>query len=93
MGIVSWTVLGLIVGVIAIVVHRAPERGGAVGTVASSIVGAVSGGLIAAALGIGGVGSGFHVGAWIIAVAGALLLLAIYGALAATRSPRTHTAR
>ena len=93
MGIVSWIILGLVAGAIAMVVHRGSERGGVFGTLASGIVGAVAGGVIAAALGIGGIGSLFHLGAWIIAVAGSSLLLIIYGALAGTRSPRTHPAR
>ena len=92
-GIMSWIVLGLIVGAIAVVVHRGPKRGGVIGTLASGIVGAVGGGVIAAVLGIGDIGSMFHLAAWIIAVAASLLLLIIYGALAGTHSPRTHPAR
>jgi hypothetical protein len=43
------------------------------------------GGLIAAAVGIGGIGSFFSLGTWLIAIAGALLLLAIYSTLAGGR--------
>ena len=45
------------------------------------LVGAVAGGLIASVVGIGSISSFFSLGTWLIAVGGALLMLAIYDAL------------
>ena len=39
------------------------------------------GGLIASAVGIGGIGSFFSLGTWLIAIGGALLLLVVYNAV------------
>jgi uncharacterized membrane protein YeaQ/YmgE (transglycosylase-associated protein family) len=93
MGILGWIVLGLVAGAVARAVHTGPEPGGALGTLAVGILGAVAGGLIASALGIGGIGSFFDLGTWIIAIAGALLLLAIWSALAGSRPDSARPAR
>jgi uncharacterized membrane protein YeaQ/YmgE (transglycosylase-associated protein family) len=85
MGIVGWLLLGLVAGLIAKALYRAPEPGGLLGTLAVGIGGAVVGGLIASLLGIGAVSSFFNLGTWLIAIGGALLLLAIYSTLAGGR--------
>jgi uncharacterized membrane protein YeaQ/YmgE (transglycosylase-associated protein family) len=86
MGILGWLVLGLVAGVIAKALHRGREPGGLLGTLAVGIGGALLGGLIAALLGIGSISSFFNLGTWLIAIGGALLLLAIYSTLASSRS-------
>jgi uncharacterized membrane protein YeaQ/YmgE (transglycosylase-associated protein family) len=47
------------------------------------ILGAVLGGLIASAVGIGAITSFFSIGTWLIAIGGALLLLVIYNTITA----------
>jgi uncharacterized membrane protein YeaQ/YmgE (transglycosylase-associated protein family) len=86
MGILGWLVLGLVAGLIAKALHRGPEPGGLLGTLAVGIGGALLGGLIASLLGIGSISSFFNLGTWLIAVGGALLLLAVYSTLATSRS-------
>jgi uncharacterized membrane protein YeaQ/YmgE (transglycosylase-associated protein family) len=81
MGILGWIIMGLIAGAIAKALHRGDQPGGLLGTLTVGVLGAMLGGLIASAVGIGGISSFFSIGTWIIAIAGALLLLVIYGAL------------
>jgi uncharacterized membrane protein YeaQ/YmgE (transglycosylase-associated protein family) len=86
MGILGWLVLGLLAGLIAKALHRGPEPGGLLGTLAVGIAGAIVGGLIASLLGIGSIGSFFNLGTWLIAIGGALLLLTVYSTLVGSRS-------
>ena len=81
MGILGWIILGLVAGAIAKALHKGEEPGGLLGTLAVGVLGAIMGGLIASAVGIGGIGSFFSLGTWLIAIGGALLLLVLYSAL------------
>ncbi len=81
MGIIGWTILGLIAGAIAKALHRGDEPGGVLGTLVVGILGAVLGGLVASAVGIGALGSFFSLGTWLVAIGGAFLLLVIYDAI------------
>jgi uncharacterized membrane protein YeaQ/YmgE (transglycosylase-associated protein family) len=82
MGVLGWIILGLVAGAIAKAIHKGDEPGGILGTLVVGVAGALAGGLIASALGIGGIGSFFSIGTWLIAIGGALLLLVIYNTLA-----------
>ena len=75
MGILSWIVFGLIAGVVAKYVMPGPDSGGIVMTILLGVAGAVVGGFIGTQLGYGSV-SGFDVRSLLIAVGGALVLLA-----------------
>lgn len=77
MGILAWILFGLIAGVIAKFLMPGPDPGGWIITILLGIAGAVVGGFIGQALGFGGV-SGFNLGSMVIAILGAILLLAIY---------------
>ena len=74
MGIISWIVLGLIVGVIAKWIHPGNDPGGIFLTIGLGIAGAFVGGFLASALGLGSV-TGFNLGSLAIATGGAMLLL------------------
>jgi uncharacterized membrane protein YeaQ/YmgE (transglycosylase-associated protein family) len=99
MGILGWIIMGLIAGAIAKALHKGDEPGGVLGTLAVGIVGAMLGGLIASAIGVGGISSFFSLGTWLIAIGGAFLLLLIYSTLtggerhASRRDRATHAAR
>ena len=80
MGILSWIVMGLIVGMLAKFIMPGRDPGGLVITVALGIGGAFVGGYIGSFLGIGTV-SGFNVPSIFIATLGAIVLLALYRAL------------
>jgi uncharacterized membrane protein YeaQ/YmgE (transglycosylase-associated protein family) len=86
MGVFGWIIVGLVAGAVAKAVHRGDEPGGLLGTFLVGLVGAVAGGLMASAVGIGSVVSFFSLGTWLIAVGGALLLLVIYDALSRRRT-------
>jgi uncharacterized membrane protein YeaQ/YmgE (transglycosylase-associated protein family) len=88
MGIIGWVVLGLVAGAIAKAIHRGDEPAGLLGTLAVGIVGALLGGFVASALGVGAIGSFFNLGTWLIAIGGALLLLVIYSAIVGRRGSR-----
>jgi len=74
MGILTWIVLGLVVGVLAKWIMPGPDPGGVVITILLGIGGSLVGGFLAAQLGIGSV-TGFDLGSLLVAVGGALLLL------------------
>ena len=77
MGILLWILFGLIVGVVA--KFLMPGRGprGIIITIVLGIVGALLGGWIGTLLGLGGI-TGFNVPSMLIAIGGAMLVLAIY---------------
>jgi len=81
-------VLGLIAGAIATTIMPGDDPGGIIVTI---IIGAIVGGYIASALGIGDQKEFFDIGTWIIAILGALLLLAIYRVVAGGRGNRRRT--
>ena len=91
MGIIAWIVLGVVVAAVATAFHRgAREPDGLVLTFALGVGGALLGGFLAAALGIGSLGSFFHLGAWLFAIACAFLAFAFYNAVfEARQGPRS----
>jgi uncharacterized membrane protein YeaQ/YmgE (transglycosylase-associated protein family) len=90
MAVLGWIILGLVAGAIAKALHSGDEPGGLVGTFVVGVVGAIAGGLIASAVGIGSVSSFFSLGTWLIALGGALLLLVIYEAFSRRSGSRGH---
>jgi uncharacterized membrane protein YeaQ/YmgE (transglycosylase-associated protein family) len=77
MGILSWIILGLIVGVLAKWIMPGKDPGGVIVTILIGIAGAFVGGFIGSFLGFGTVG-GFSLRSLLLATGGALLLLFIY---------------
>ena len=74
MGLLSWIVLGLIVGVLAKLIMPGPDGGGFILTTLLGIAGAFVGGFIGSLLGIGSV-NGTSFPGILLATAGALILL------------------
>jgi uncharacterized membrane protein YeaQ/YmgE (transglycosylase-associated protein family) len=74
MGILAWIVLGLIVGALAKWIMPGDDPGGIFITILIGIAGALLGGFLATALGMGSV-TGFDLPSIAIAVGGALILL------------------
>jgi uncharacterized membrane protein YeaQ/YmgE (transglycosylase-associated protein family) len=85
MGIIGWIVLGLIAGVIAKAIMPGDDPGGFIITAIIGIVGAVIGGFIARALGLGDVDEFFDISTWLCAIGGALILLLGYRLVAGDR--------
>ena len=80
MGIVSWIIFGAIAGYLAKFIMPGKKPKGILITVVLGIGGAIIGGYIATALGIGDV-TGFNVGSLVIAVGGAIVILWFAGKL------------
>ncbi|HKM97649.1 MAG TPA: GlsB/YeaQ/YmgE family stress response membrane protein [Buttiauxella sp.] len=78
MGILAWIVFGLIAGVIAKLLMPGRDGGGFILTCILGIIGAVVGGWIATFLHIGGNVTGFNLPSFLVAVAGAIIVLIIY---------------
>jgi len=77
MGILSWIVMGLIVGMLAKFIMPGKDPGGLIVTILIGIGGAFVGGSIGSFLGLGTF-TGFNAGSILIAVGGAVLLLVLY---------------
>lgn len=92
MGIIAFIILGLIAGAIAKAIHSGEEPGGFLGTLLVGVVGALLGGVIASAAGLGGLGSFFSLGTWLIAIGGALLFLFLFNLVVGNRGSGARTA-
>jgi uncharacterized membrane protein YeaQ/YmgE (transglycosylase-associated protein family) len=80
--IIGWIVLGLLVGMIAKAVMPGAERAGIVVTTLLGIAGALLGGFLATALGLGDpIDEFFDLSTWLAAIVGALVILFIWNAL------------
>ena len=77
MGFIAWIILGLVVGVIAKFLMPGKDPGGIIITILLGIAGAFVGGFVSTQLGFGSV-TGFDLRSLIIAVLGAIILLAVY---------------
>ncbi|MEJ2102512.1 MAG: GlsB/YeaQ/YmgE family stress response membrane protein [Desulfobacterales bacterium] len=77
MGIISWIILGLVVGIIAKFLMPGKDPGGIIVTILLGVAGAIGGGYVSSAIGFGRV-TGFDLRSLIIAVCGSLVLLIIY---------------
>ena len=86
MGIVGWIVLGLLAGLIAKALMPGAESVGLIVTTLLGIAGALVGGFLATALGIGDpIDEFFDLSTWLAAVAGALVILFIWNAITSRR--------
>jgi uncharacterized membrane protein YeaQ/YmgE (transglycosylase-associated protein family) len=88
MGLIGFLILGVIAGAIAKALHKGDEPGGFLGTLVVGVLGAMLGGLIASAVGLGGLSSFFSIGTWLVAIGGAFVLLMIYSAVTSSTSGR-----
>ena len=83
--IIFWIIVGLIAGALAKLVMPGDDPGGIIVTILIGIAGAFIGGFLAGLIGLGG-------GGWIwsilVATIGAIILLAIYRAVAGGRTAR-----
>lgn len=77
MGILSWIIMGLIVGALAKFIMPGKDPGGIIITILIGIAGAFLGGYIGSLLGLGEV-TGFNFMSILLAIVGALILLFVY---------------
>ena len=86
MSIIGWIVLGLLAGLIAKAIMPGGERGGLIITTLLGIAGALVGGFLATALGVGDpIDEFFDLSTWVAAVVGALIILVIWNATSRRR--------
>ena len=87
MGIIGWILLGIVAGVIAKALLPGNDPGGAIITVVIGIVGALLGGFLARALGLGDpIDEFFDISTWLAAIVGSMILLLIYRAVTGRRT-------
>lgn len=82
MGILTWILFGLVVGVIAKLLMPGRDPGGFIVTILLGIAGALLGGFVGRAMGFYGEGDS---AGWIISILGAIILLAIYRMMASRK--------
>ena len=87
MGIIGWIVLGFLAGLIAKALVSGEEGGGFIVTTLLGIAGALLGGFIAWALGLGDpIDEFFDVSTWLASIVGAVLILFAWRALQGRRA-------
>lgn len=87
MGIIGWIILGLLAGILAKAILPGDDPGGFIVTTILGIVGALLGGLIARALGLGDpIDEFFDLSTWIAAIIGAIVLLLLYRVIVGRRA-------
>ncbi|GAA1218851.1 GlsB/YeaQ/YmgE family stress response membrane protein [Rhodoglobus aureus] len=79
MGIIGWIILGLIAGAIAKAILPGRQGGGWIATLVLGVVGALIGGFIGGQLFNIGLENFFSIQTWLVAIAGSVLVLFIYG--------------
>lgn len=77
MGILTWIILGLVVGALAKLLMPGDDPGGIFVTILIGIAGAFLGGMIGSMLGIGSI-TGFNMLSIVLAIVGAIILLVLY---------------
>ena len=75
MGILSWILFGLVVGVIAKLLTPGRDPGGFIVTILLGIAGALIGGFLGRAMGLYGPN---QAAGWIMSILGAVILLVLY---------------
>jgi uncharacterized membrane protein YeaQ/YmgE (transglycosylase-associated protein family) len=75
MGILTWILFGLVVGVIAKLLMPGRDPGGFIVTILLGVAGALLGGFIGRAMGFYGPN---ETAGWFISILGAVILLAVY---------------
>jgi uncharacterized membrane protein YeaQ/YmgE (transglycosylase-associated protein family) len=78
MNIIAWIIVGLIGGALAKLLMPGNDPGGIILTIVLGIVGALLGGFISVALGIGNGVDDFDLGTIVLSVLGAMLILGAY---------------
>ncbi|HET8867599.1 MAG TPA: GlsB/YeaQ/YmgE family stress response membrane protein [Agrococcus sp.] len=85
MGILGWIVLGLIAGAIAKLILPGRQGGGWIMTLILGVVGALLGGWIGSMLFGVGIEEFWSIETWLVAIAGAIVVLLIWGLLTKNR--------
>ena len=82
MGILSWILFGLVIGIIAKLLMPGRDTGGFIITILLGIAGALLGGFVGRTMGFYGENEG---AGWLMSILGAIILLALYRMLVRRR--------
>jgi uncharacterized membrane protein YeaQ/YmgE (transglycosylase-associated protein family) len=82
MGILSWILFGLVIGIIAKLLMPGRDPGGFIVTILLGIAGALLGGFVGRTMGFYGSNEG---AGWLMSIGGAILLLVLYRMFARRR--------
>ena len=82
MGILSWILFGLVIGIIAKLLMPGRDPGGFIITILLGIAGALLGGFVGRTMGFYGESEG---AGWLMSILGAIILLALYRMLVRRR--------
>ena len=82
MGILSWILFGLVIGIIAKLLMPGRDPGGFIVTILLGVAGALLGGFIGRTMGFYGENEG---AGWLMSILGAVILLALYRMLVRRR--------
>lgn len=85
MGFILWIIFGALVGWISSMIVGSDANQGALGNIVVGIIGAMLGGWIANMLGFAGI-TGFNLPSILIAIGGAVIVLAIFNSFARKRA-------
>ncbi|MBU4213268.1 MAG: GlsB/YeaQ/YmgE family stress response membrane protein [Actinobacteria bacterium] len=88
MGFLGFLVLGLIAGAIAKAILPGKQSGGWVATLVVGVIGALLGGWLGSVLLNAPLENFFSLRTWLLAIAGSVIVLLIYGALTGRRGTR-----
>lgn len=86
MGFIGFLILGLIAGAIAKAILPGNQGGGWVITLILGVLGAFLGGFLGSVIFGTGLENFFDISTWLLAIAGSVIVLVIYGALTGRRS-------
>lgn len=86
MGIFSWIILGLIAGALAKAIMPGKDPGGIFVTMLIGVAGALLGGWIGSMIFNVGVSTFWSLSTWLLAIAGSVILLALYRVFTKNRS-------
>ncbi|GHF53579.1 membrane protein [Streptomyces mashuensis] len=79
MGILAWVIIGLLAGAIAKGLMPGKDPGGVVVTMLIGVVGGLLGGFLGKVIfGVESINGFFHLSTWIAAIAGSVIILALY---------------
>ncbi|MGW0857811.1 GlsB/YeaQ/YmgE family stress response membrane protein [Streptomyces sp. NPDC002690] len=91
MGIIAWILIGLLAGLIAKALMPGKDPGGIIITMLIGIAGGLLGGWLGKVLfGVDSIDGFFDVSTWIAAIAGSVILLALYRVLTGGRHSHRH---
>ena len=86
MSIIGYLLVGLIAGAIAKAILPGRQGGGWIATLILGVIGAIVGGMIGGALFGVGMRGFFHLSTWLLAIAGSLIVLFVWGLITKRRT-------